>query len=218
VDVDGLPTGVAVTLVAAGTDHTCALTADDRLFCWGDNANGQVGSGGSSVAVPQQIALPGVTALALGARHTCAVAAGGLYCWGASDRGKLGGATAWIGEDGLRRWAEMIGFIEETYPGVFVPEWLFGGKHGWSLRFKKSKSFCTLVPEKDRAMMLIVFGAKEREGAEGILSELSPVVREAYLAATTYHDGKWLFLPLDADEVVSDMKRLLAIKRRPKKH
>ena len=93
VDVDGLPLGVAVSLVAAGSDHTCAVTADGRLFCWGDNAASQVGAGASTIPVPLEIALQGVTSLALGARHTCAVASGGLYCWGASDRGQLGGAT-----------------------------------------------------------------------------------------------------------------------------
>jgi hypothetical protein len=94
VDVDGLPTGDAVSLVAAGMDHTCAVMAAGRLFCWGNNASGQVGAGGASVPVPQEIALPGVTSLALGAQHTCAVAGGALHCWGANDRGQLGGATA----------------------------------------------------------------------------------------------------------------------------
>ena len=94
VDVDGLPLGVPVSLVAAGPAHSCAVMADGRLFCWGANANGQVGAGPASIAVPQEVALPGVTSLALGARHTCAVASGALSCWGADDRGQLGGATA----------------------------------------------------------------------------------------------------------------------------
>jgi alpha-tubulin suppressor-like RCC1 family protein len=94
VDVDGLPLGVAVSLVAAGPAHTCAVLADGRLFCWGANASNQVGAGSTSIPVPQEVALSGVTSLALGARHTCAVASGALYCWGANDRGQLGGATA----------------------------------------------------------------------------------------------------------------------------
>lgn len=93
VDVDGLPLGVAVSLVAAGPAHTCAVMADGRLFCWGANASAQVGPGPSSIAVPQEVPLRDVTSLALGARHTCAVASGALLCWGASDRGQLGGAT-----------------------------------------------------------------------------------------------------------------------------
>jgi hypothetical protein len=38
----------------------------------------------------------------------------------------------------LRDW------IKVAYPGVFTPDWVHGGqKHGWSLRYKKSKAFCT---------------------------------------------------------------------------
>ena len=32
-----------------------------------------------------------------------------------------------------------------------------------ALRFKKSKSFCSLIPEKNNLKILIVFGTEERE-------------------------------------------------------
>ena len=84
------------------------------------------------------------------------------------------------------------------YPDVLTPEGLFGGKkHGWSLRYKKSKSFCTLIPEKNRFALLIVFG-------------------DTYDKAATYYDGKWLLLTIDSNKVVEDVLRLLAIKRKPK--
>ncbi len=35
--------GKAVTKVTAGNDHSCALTSDGRIYCWGDNAHGQLG-------------------------------------------------------------------------------------------------------------------------------------------------------------------------------
>ena len=101
--------------------------------------------------------------------------------------------AAWLGTDSYKRWTHLIEFIEGNYPGVFTPDWVFGGrKYGWGLRFKKSKSFCTLIPERGRLVVQIVFGGEEREKAEKILPELSPGVRETYTNATTYHDGKWL--------------------------
>lgn len=125
--------------------------------------------------------------------------------------------AAWIGADNYQRWAAALRFIETNYPDVFQPEWLFGGKqHGWSLRFKKSKSFCTLIPELNQFRLLMVFGAEERQKAEAILPELGSHVREDYLAAATYHDGKWLAVAVDSDEVFTDVQRLLAIKRKPK--
>ena len=69
----------------------------------------------------------------------------------------------WIGKEAHRYWKRTTEWIEQHYPEVFGPEWLFGGKkHGWSLRYKKSRAFCTLVPEKNHFALLIVFGAEER--------------------------------------------------------
>jgi len=123
--------------------------------------------------------------------------------------------SAWIGPTHYKRWTRLLQYIETAYPGVFVPEWLYGGKkYGWGLRFKKSKSFCTLIPERHRLLVLIVFGGPEREKAQAILKSLTPGVRKAYRQATTYHDGKWLTLCVDRDEILDDVQTLLAVKRR----
>ena len=125
--------------------------------------------------------------------------------------------ATWLGPVNYSRWKDILQFIEANYPGVFAPDWQFGGqKHGWGLRFKKSKSFCTLIPERNQLRIQIVFGGEEREKVEAILSELISHAREDYVAATTFHDGKWLGLVVDSDEVLADVKRLLAIKRTPK--
>jgi len=124
----------------------------------------------------------------------------------------------WIGPENYERWKQIHQFIEINYPGIFLPgDWLFGGKHGWVLRFKKSKSFCTLIPERNRLLIQIVLGRMEREKVEAIWDELSPGVCNEYTSATTYHDGKWLAIEVDSDEAMADIKRLLAIKRKPKR-
>ena len=126
--------------------------------------------------------------------------------------------SSWIGPENYERWKLIHQFIESNYPGVFLPgDWLFGGKHGWALRFKKSKSFCTLIPERNRLVIQIVLGGKEREKVEAILHELSPGIRNEYTSATTYHDGKWLAITVDSDETIADIKKLLAVKRKPKR-
>ncbi len=124
-----------------------------------------------------------------------------------------------IGPDGYERWKQTRQFIESNYPGVFPPgDWLFGGKkHGWGLRFKRSKSFCTLIPERNRLVIQIVLGKGNRKKVEAILQELSPGVREEYASAVTYHDGKWLAMAVDSDEILDDIKKLLIIKRKPKR-
>lgn len=87
--------------------------------------------------------------------------------------------AAWIGRDAYGFWKRVIQLIEQNYPNVFTPDWLFGGmKHGWALRYKKGKSFCTLIPEKNRFAIQIVFGAEERLKMETIRDELSARTRK----------------------------------------
>jgi hypothetical protein len=122
-----------------------------------------------------------------------------------------------IGKQNAARWADLTRFIAANYPGVFNIEWLFGGqKYGWTLRFKKSKSFCSFVPERRRFKVLLVFGGAERQKVERLLPALASHVREDYEKSTTYHDGKWVLIGVDSDKVLSDIKQLLALKRQPK--
>ena len=47
----------------------------------------------------------------------------------------------WIGKEADKYWSNIARLIEQVYPEVFTPEWLYGSKkHGWSLRYKKSKT------------------------------------------------------------------------------
>jgi hypothetical protein len=125
--------------------------------------------------------------------------------------------AAWIGEGAFENWQHVTGLIEQDYPNVFTPEWLFGGKkHGWSLRYKKGKSFCTFIPERNRFALLLVFGAEERKSIESMRDMLSVQTRREYDNATTYHDGKWVLLTVNSATVIEDVRHLLSVKRRPK--
>ena len=65
----------------------------------------------------------------------------------------------WIGPAGCKYWNQLRRFIDASHPGVFQPDWWFGGKRfGCALRYKKSKSFCNLIPENGRFQLLLVFG------------------------------------------------------------
>jgi hypothetical protein len=124
--------------------------------------------------------------------------------------------SAWLGPAHYALWKRLREFIDNTYPDVFTPDWIFGGqKYGWGLRFKKSKSFCTLIPERNRLLIQIVFGGKERDTVESVINNLSPRVRTRYREATTYHDGKWVAFPIDGNEDLVEILELLAVKRAP---
>src|SRR2546430_687784 len=94
---------LSFTTVAAGGagrgSHTCAVTTDGAIYCWGFNGNGQLGDGTrTNRAVPALVQAPaGVTfqAVSAGGQHTCAVVStGDAYCWGRNEFGRLGDGTA----------------------------------------------------------------------------------------------------------------------------
>jgi hypothetical protein len=125
--------------------------------------------------------------------------------------------AGWIGSEANVYWALLLEFIESSYLGVFERTWWYGGKRwGWSLRFKKSKSFCNFVPERGQFSVLLVFGSEERKKVEAILPKLKSHVRDDYANATTFHDGKWVMSVVDSRKVVTDIERLLVTKRKPK--
>ncbi len=96
-----------VVSLSAGNSHTCALTEDGTVWCWGENGFGQLGSGAATTSSsrPVQVCdgvtgpppcspLTGVAAIDAGSYHTCALMEnGGARCWGNNVSGQLGNGT-----------------------------------------------------------------------------------------------------------------------------
>ena len=95
VPVNGMGSGVVS--VALGNRHTCAALASGGVKCWGWGANGQLGNGSTATSNnPVQVSglNSGITAIAAGYQHSCAIAASGtVQCWGANGNGQLGNGT-----------------------------------------------------------------------------------------------------------------------------
>jgi alpha-tubulin suppressor-like RCC1 family protein len=82
--------------IAAGYQFACVVTDAGGVKCWGDNESGQLGNGTTSeTPVPGVVNVAGlasgVTAIAAGGFHACALTiAGGVRCWGDNLYGQLG--------------------------------------------------------------------------------------------------------------------------------
>jgi len=90
--VPGLPE--PMMMVRAGRFHTCAVSAQGEVWCWGRGGQGALGDDTSldRLAPVKCKGLPETAvALAVGDGSTCAVLSGGAtYCWGRNDVGQLG--------------------------------------------------------------------------------------------------------------------------------
>lgn len=89
-----LPPLAAVGQITAQRYHTCALTSDKSVLCWGNNDNGRLGDG----TITKRLLPVGVVGLTgtidmidAGGQHTCVVTTTNtVKCWGQNNYGQLG--------------------------------------------------------------------------------------------------------------------------------
>lgn len=83
---------LGASALSVGEAHSCAV-AGGRAYCWGNNDDGQLGTGDEdSRTRPERVAGdPFWQRLAVGDEHTCGIdELERVFCWGANRRGQLG--------------------------------------------------------------------------------------------------------------------------------
>jgi alpha-tubulin suppressor-like RCC1 family protein len=91
-------TSESITFINAGESHVCAIGESARLYCWGANAEGQLGQPdpfpgeGPPSSTPLEVPhTTGFRRVSAGQGHTCAIDTdGALYCWGRNTNNELG--------------------------------------------------------------------------------------------------------------------------------
>jgi alpha-tubulin suppressor-like RCC1 family protein len=96
--------GLTFARMDAGRYHTCGVTTAGQAWCWGDNAEGQLGNADADTHERAPVLVAGGitwTAVSGGGietatSQTCGVAADGrAYCWGSNTHGQLGRRGGW---------------------------------------------------------------------------------------------------------------------------
>ncbi|MEP7344259.1 MAG: Ig-like domain-containing protein [Gemmatimonadaceae bacterium] len=93
--------GLTFQALSVGDLHSCGLSPSGEAYCWGWNANGQLGNGkvsalegGEAMPVAVGGGFSSFAVISAGRSHTCALtAAGQAYCWGKNETGQLGTGT-----------------------------------------------------------------------------------------------------------------------------
>ena len=92
-----------IVQIASHSSHTCALSSDGEVFCWGKGNNGQLGNNtNSGNNLPVKVVaetgttdpLTGIIQIATGLEHICALNLDGeVFCWGQGIHGQRGDNT-----------------------------------------------------------------------------------------------------------------------------
>lgn len=102
VSLGAMPANQMVRQITTGTDFACVIASDNNEYCWGDNTNGELGTGNTTgslvpVAVTQGATPAGATAvqIASGGAHSCTIESdGNMYCRGFNSNRPLGDGTS----------------------------------------------------------------------------------------------------------------------------
>ena len=79
--------------ITAGRRHACGLASDQRIYCWGNNETGQLGTGATArrTSTPELVqSSESFLAVRAGNLHTCALTVSKqVFCWGDNSQGQV---------------------------------------------------------------------------------------------------------------------------------
>jgi hypothetical protein len=108
-------------------------------------------------------------------------------------------------------WENLIRFVADNFDIKEGDFRFYGKNYGWALRFRKrGKALLSLYPAKESFTAQIIIGPSEAQKAANLtLGENSKKVLES---THEFHEGRWLFLRVESDQDVKDVKQLLMLK------
>lgn len=113
-----------------------------------------------------------------------------------------------IGSDKSKIRDSLTASIDKLYDMERIWNKGFGN---WVYEYKYrrgGKTLCAFYAKPNIVSILIIFGKAERENFSGQIQSICDTTQ-------TYHDGKWLWIPIDEKLSADDILNMLKIKRKP---
>ena len=112
------------------------------------------------------------------------------------------------------RWKSLLGFIEGEFnakPQISYS--VCAGKPGWNVKYKKGgKALCTLYPEKERFIALVVLSSGDMDVFDLVKSSYTDDLNALYENCKPFNGTKWLMTSVTDDDILEDVKKLLKLK------
>lgn len=120
---------------------------------------------------------------------------------------------------GSSLWKEINDYLRGVY--AVQPKMVYSpcqAQPGWNVKYhNKSKALCTLYPMQGYFIALVVISNKEEVEAELLMPALSNSTQNLYSETKTLGKmGKWLMLEVFDSDILEDVKKLIAVKVKPK--
>lgn len=123
----------------------------------------------------------------------------------------------YINEPALTRWKTLNSYIQEKY-NIF-PKITYSNcsaQKGWNVKYHKSgKSLCTLYPEKESFIVLIVIKLELADIIKNMNTLFDPAVISIIDSARPFNGTKWVMIPVDCEAIVQNVQEILALKYNP---
>ncbi len=121
---------------------------------------------------------------------------------------------SYINEPALTWWKALNTFIQQKYqvsPKISYSKCT--AQQGWNVKYQKSgKSLCTLYPEKESFIILIVIKLALVDFIESMVSSYDPSVMEIVRTARPFNGTKWLMIRVESEAIMNNVRDLLVLK------
>ncbi len=115
----------------------------------------------------------------------------------------------------LPLWQDLIRAIRERYSVREDFKFLYGKNYGWAVRFRvKGELLVSLFPTQGGFIAQVILSSDAIENA--LAMEMSKNVQQAITRANPYPEGRWLFIPVETEEDLSDVQQLVEIRAQTK--